>query len=255
MRTVAAAFRLQIGIIRRVPDYLLPAVSAPLMGIVFLLVIRDAGREDLVTFALVGPVLIGLWHSSLNISGEIITGDRGSGVLEALVATPTPVPLLVLGRVLASIALGLIALVAMVFIAVVFFRLSLAVPHPWVMVAALVVTALAAGGHAVLMAATFVLGQSSRPFQRALSFPFYVLGGVVVPVTFLPDWAEVASHVVFLSWSAELLRDALDPAPVSDLGLRLAVISGLGLAALVGGWRLTISMLDRGRRIGSMTYA
>lgn len=250
-----AAFRLQLQIIRRIPDYLTHQVTSPLLTMVFLLIIRQSGRDELVPFAVVGPVLIGLWATSLFIAGEVITGDRGSGVFEALVATPAPLPVLVLGRVAATTLLGLVTFAETWFVVVVILREPLALPHPWIFFGALAATAAAMAGHAVLMAATFVLGESSRPFQRALSWPFYLLGGVMVPIALLPTWVQPLSRGVFLSWSGGLLRDALQPAPVADLWFRFGMVLLLGATALTIGCLLTGRMVARARSVGTMTYA
>jgi len=250
-----AAFRLQIQIIKRIPDYMTHQVTSPLLTVVFLLIVRQSGRTELVPFAVVGPVLIGLWATSLFIAGEVITGDRGSGVFEALVATPAPLPALVLGRVAATTLLGLVTFAETWFVVVVVMREPLAVPHPAIFLVALAATAAAMSGHAVLMAATFVLGESSRPFQRALSWPFYLLGGVMVPVALLPGWVQPLSRGIFLSWSGGLLRDALAPGPVTHLAPRLGVILLLGGIALAAGFLLTGRMVARARSIGTMTYA
>ena len=255
IRALRAAFRLQIQIIRRVPDYITYQITSPLLTVVFLLIIRQSGRTELVPFAVVGPVLIGLWATSLMIAGEVITSDRGSGVFEALVATPAPLPALVLGRVGASTLLGLVTFAETWFVVVVLMREPLPLPHPLVLFAALGATAAAMAGHAVLMAATFVLGQSSRPFQRALSWPFYLLGGVMVPVALLPEWVQPMSNAVFLSWSGGLLRDALSSDPISDVLFRLVIVLALGALALVVGWALTGRMVARARSLGTMTYA
>lgn len=252
---LGAAFRLQVQIIKRVPDYITYQITSPLLTVVFLLIIRESGRTELVPFAVVGPVLIGLWATSLFIAGEVITSDRGSGVFEALVATPAPLPVLVLGRVMASTLLGLVTFAETWFVVVVIMREPLAVPHAGVFLAALGVTAAAMAGHAVLMAATFVLGESSRPFQRALSWPFYLLGGVMVPVALLPHWAQPMSRGVFLSWSGGLLRDALAPGPVEHVLPRMGAVVGLGAVALALGWVLTGWMVARARSLGTMTYA
>lgn len=250
-----AAFRLQLQIIRRIPDYLTHQVTSPLLTMVFLLIVRQSGRTELVPFAVVGPVLIGLWATSLFIAGEIITGDRGSGVFEALVATPAPLPMLVLGRVGATTLLGLVTFAETWFVVVVIMRQPLPLPHPAVFLAALAATAAAMAGHAVLMAATFVLGESSRPFQRALSWPFYLLGGVMVPIALLPGWVQPLSRGVFLSWGGGLLRDALKPGTVADVGPRLALVLLLGAIAFTAGCLLTNRMVARARSIGTMTYA
>ena len=255
MTALRAAFRLQVQIIRRVPDYLTHQVTSPLLTVVFLLIVRQSGRDDLLAFAVVGPVLIGLWATSLFIAGEVISSDRGSGVFEALVATPARLPLLVLGRVGATTLLGLVTFAETWFVVVVLMRESLPLPHPAIFLAALVVTAAAMAGHAVLMAATFVLGQSSRPFQRALSWPFYVLGGVMVPIALLPGWIQPFSRGVFLFWSGDLLRDTLTPGPVADVLPRLGMVLALGVVALGVGWTLTGLMVARARSLGTMTYA
>ena len=255
IRAARAAFRLQVQIIRRIPDYLTYQITSPILSVVFLLIVRQSGRTELVPFAVVGPVLIGLWATSLFIAGEVITSDRGSGVFEALVATPAPLPVLVLGRVAASTLLGLLTFAETWFVVVVLMREPLPLPHPAVFFAALAATAAAMAGHAVLMAATFVLGESSRPFQRALSWPFYLLGGVMVPVALLPAWVQPLSNAVFLSWSGGLLRDALSPGPVSGVLPRLGAVLALGALALAGGWALTGWMVARARSLGTMTYA
>lgn len=252
---LVAAFRLQVQIIRRVPDYITYQITSPVLTVVFLLIVRQSGRTELVPFAVVGPVLIGLWATSLFIAGEVISGDRGSGVFEALVATPAPLPVLVLGRVGASTLLGLLTFAETWFVVVVVMRQPLPLPHPAVFFAALGATAAAMAGHAVLMAATFVLGESSRPFQRALSWPFYLLGGVMVPVALLPAWLQPMSDAIFLSWSGGLLRDALSAEPVASVLPRLAVVLGLGALALAAGWAITGRMVARSRSVGTMTYA
>ena len=78
------------------------------------------------------------------------------------------------------------------------------------------------------------------------------LGGVLVPVTFLPDWIQPLSRLVFFFWSADLLRDSfLAPEP-QNVGFRLGVIVALGVAS---GWIGTILLrriLDHQRREGTL---
>lgn len=51
---------------------------------------RAACRDDLTTFAIVAPVLITLWGMALEISGDVVASDRSLGVVEQVVAAPTP---------------------------------------------------------------------------------------------------------------------------------------------------------------------
>jgi len=100
-----------------------------------------------------------------------------------------------------------------------------------------------------------VLARSARIFQNSLSYPFYVLGGVLVPVALLPGWLQPLTRVVFVSWSADLLRDSLSAAPIADPTLRLAAVLGLGATGLGAGIFLLRRVLVRVRALGTLTYA
>lgn len=106
------------------------------------------------------------------------------------------------------------------------FGVEVSVDHPVVFALAIGATILATTASGLLMSTAFIATRSARTFQNSLSYPFYVLGGVLVPVSFLPDWVQPLSRVVFLSWSADLLRDCLRPGNVDAVAPRLAVIVG-----------------------------
>lgn len=124
-----------------------------------------------------------------------------------------------------------------------------------VLVVTLAATALAMAGTAVAMAAAFVLHRSARTFQNSLSYPFYLLGGAIVPPALLPAWLQPLTKVVFLSRATELLRDSLVGPPVPDPGRRLAVIVLFGMVGYVGGLLLLRGILHRVRHTGEMSYA
>ena len=254
MRVFGAAVLLQLRIVRSDPDYLMPLVTVPLFSITFLAIVRQAGRDDLTGYALMAPVLIALWQLSLLDSGEVIAEDRWQGVLEAVIAAPANIAVVVVARVLAVSGLSLVAFVEVWLVARLVFGVAIEIHHPLVFALTLAASVLAMSGTALIMAALFVLARSARTFQNSLSYPFYVLGGVLVPVSFLPDWLEPLSSGVFLSWSADLLRDSLAAGSVSDVPARVAMILALGAAgAAVGGVLLRL-ILRRVRTTGSLAY-
>ena len=252
MRAFAAGFRLQLRVVRSDADYVLPLATVPLFAITFLAIVRHAGREDLTAYAVMAPVLIALWALALLDSGEIVEGDRWQGVLEPAVAAPASFPVVVLGRVLAVTTIGLLSFAEVWLVARLLFGLWIEIEHPITFVLTLGATAFAVSGTAVIMAALFVLSRTPRTFQNSLSFPFYVLGGVLVPVSFLPDWLEPVSKVIFLSWSADLLRDSLGEAPVEDVAARLGMVVLLGAVGFGIGYALLARILRRARGLGSL---
>ena len=255
MRSFAAGFRLQLREMFADAEYLMPLVTVPMFAVIFLAIVRHAGRDDLTAYALMAPVLIALWALSIYCSGEIVEGDKWYGVLEAAVAAPANLAVVVLGRICAVTAVALAAFAEVWLVGRLGFGLDVEVHHPGTLLATLGVTAFAMSGTAVIMAALFVLARNVRTFQNSLTYPAYVLGGVLVPVTFLPDWVEPLSKAVFLSWSADLLRASFAAAPVENVGGRLAAVALLGAGGFVLGWWLLGRILGHVRRDGSLGLA
>ena len=94
--------------------------------------------------------------------------------------------------------------------------------------------------------------RSTRAFQNGVAFPLFLLSGVLVPVSYLPDWLEPFSRVLFLYWSANLMRDAMSPAAPEDVALRLGMLLLLGMGAGVIGLVLIGRMLIYLKRDGRL---
>jgi ABC-2 type transport system permease protein len=236
-------------------DYLMPLVTVPMFTIVFLAILRHAGRGDLTQAALLAPVLIALWQLSLLSSGEILAEERWAGTLEPTLAMPASFPGVVLARILAVTAIALVSVPEVLVAGRLFFGVSLHVHHPLALGLTMLATAFAVSGTALIMAALFVLTRSARTFQNSLTYPLYVLGGILVPVSFLPSWLRPLSAAVFLSWSGDLLRASLAAAPVHRLGFRIGMVCVLGLAGLAIGGVLLERVLRRLKTSGTVGVA
>ncbi len=255
MMILRAAFRLQLHTLRRNPDYLLPLAAAPLFTIIFITIMREAGRNDLLPYAVVGPMLIALWSTSLNASGEVIDADRWSGTLELTVAAPASLGTVVLGRVLAVTTLGSLSFVEVPLVSRWLLGESVTIHHKLAFVSAVGATAFAMAGTGLVMSAIFTAARSARTFQNSLSYPLYILGGVVVPTSFLPEWVVPFTKLIFLSWSADLLRSSLEAEPVDGLAYRLLALLVLGVAALFAGRVFLDRITARLRSDGTLAHS
>ena len=232
MRGFVAGFRLQLSFYRQYPDLLIPLLTAPLYTIIFTMVLRHGGRADLGAYAIVAPFFMSLWWFAIFNGGWVIQTERWEGTVDYLVAAPVSFAGVVLGRIATMMVAGL-ASFAEVWLLGLALRVDVTIHHPAVFAATLLLTAFAMTTTALFMANLFVLARSAATFSNSASYPFYVLGGILVPVTLLPGWLQPFSKVVFLSWSAESLRGSLAAPPVPHAGLNLAMIFLLGCAALV----------------------
>ncbi|MGE5828141.1 MAG: ABC transporter permease [Micromonosporaceae bacterium] len=251
-RALAAGLWLQLRMIREHRDYSIDLVRTPLLTMMFLLLVTRVGSPDLVVNAVVAAALASLWSMGLSVAGEIIDQDRVLGTLELTVATPAPLPALLIGRILGTLAVSGIAVAEVWLVTVGLFRLSVPVHHLGVFIATVLATAAAMAGTSLLMSTLFVATRTARTFQNSASYPVLLLGGVFVPVDSLPAWTHGPARLVFLSWSSDLLRDSLRAAPVASVGPRLAMVVLLGLAGAAGGLVLLRRVLNRIRLAGTL---
>ena len=233
MRALAAAFGMQLRSFRTDPQRLLVLVTMPMVTVALLSIVRDAARPGLDGYAVLAPAVMGLFQMALNEAGEVIDQERWAGTLELTFAAPTAFLVLVAGRIAAVILVGLVAFAESWLVGVLGFGAVVRVAHPGV----------------------FVLARSTRTYQNSISYPIYILGGVMVPVAALPGWLHPAARAVYLSWSTDLLREALDSGPVTGLGPHLAVIVGLGVAFLAAGGIVVSRFVHRVRVRGTVTHA
>lgn len=254
MKTFLAACRFQLVFSSRQPDTVHVLATSPLFTLVLLSIAAHSQRPDFAVSAVLAPVFMSLWTLALFTAGDIISEDRSRGVLEAIVATPARFVTVVLGRLCTVTLLSLVSVGESWLVARLFFGISLGVVHPVVFVMCLVVSALAMAGTASILSALFVLMPSARIVQNTLSYPIYLLGGLLVPVAQLPEWVRPLSHLIFLSWSADLLRSSVSGS-INGWGAAVATIAALGLAAAGVGAVLIGRILRRVRRTGMLAHA
>jgi ABC-2 type transport system permease protein len=252
VRAFAAGMRLQWSLFRRSPGQLLVFATVPFFTAIFLAGIRHAGRQDLAAYAVLAPVLIALWVVSLDLAGSIIDDERALYTFELLVAAPSSIALVLAGRIATVTLLGSTAFVEAPLVAALCFGVTVEVAHSATFALTLVATLLAMAGTSTAMAAAFVAARSARRFANAMGYPFYILGGLVIPISMLPDWLRPLSWLIYLYWSADLLRDSTEAEPVRHVAWRLAVLLVLGVVAYLAGLWLTRRIVDGLRGNGTV---
>ncbi|MHB6904021.1 MULTISPECIES: ABC transporter permease [Streptomyces] len=255
LRVMAAAAKVQWNTSRRAPEHMSILITAPVMSVIFLSIVRYNDRDDLVANAVIGTGLFGIWFVAVDVAGGVIQNERWMSTLDLVLAAPRAFALVVCGRILPVMLIGAFTLMESWLVATAGFGAHLSVRHPGIALAALIVTLLATACTATMLATFFVISRDTTIYQNALSYPFYILGGVVFPLSVLPDWIQPVGRVVFLSWSADLLRDSLSGDEVHDVVPRLGAVAGLGAVALLLGIVLIRKAADRARRTGMVSLA
>ena len=255
MQTVKGAARAQLQMTRHEIEDLTPLITMPLFTLVLMAIIIHSGRRELSGYAVIAPMLITLAQMGIFVASEMVTRERGLQTLELLVASPAPFFLIIVPRIVMITTLGLVGFAESWLLARIVFDVNVVIEHPFVFAATVAVTIAAGTGTALIAAALICFARSTRTFQAAVAYPLFLISGVLVPVSYLPDWLEPFSRAVYLYWSADLLRDSLLAVPPDDVLWRLGAMALLGLVAGILGACLINRMLVHLKREGTLGLA
>jgi ABC-2 type transport system permease protein len=249
---IAAAARLEWRMLRREPSTMFAVWLVPVQTLGYLAIFRFGGRDDLDLYAVIAPAIIALWALALMLSGEVIANERHNQSLEAIAAAPARLELVMVGRVLVITLASWLALPLSMLTGWVFFGVPPLLAEPGVFVLTYAAMSAATVATALLFAVFFVNSRSPRIFQNSLSYPFYVLGGVLVPVVLYPEWVQALSRSVYLSWSADLLRASATGSGLAGWQWRIGVILALGAVTYFVARGLLALTLRNARREGKL---
>ncbi|MEU6769530.1 ABC transporter permease [Streptomyces sp. NPDC046853] len=174
--------------------------------------------------------LMGMWSATITGSGSAINRLRHMEVLELLVASPASSMLTVLPFSLATASLGLYSLTATLVWSALFFGMEMHIAAPAEFLVALPATTLSLGLLGCLMASLFVLYPAAQSLANLLEYPVWMLSGILVPVSSLPQPLEYVSYGLAPTWGVK----ALIAAATGTSGALSGTALCLGLAALYG---------------------
>src|SRR6266496_3865925 len=166
------------------------------------------------------------------------TTQRELGILKRRRATPVPAWVLIAGRTLSAMVVGLAVMTVLLAIG----RFAYGVHLPGSTIPGVLLTAVVGSvafcclGYALCTAISSA--DSAQPLLQAVMLPLYFISGVFIPSVGLPDWLQQVARVFPVQHLADGLHHALDPA-ASGSGI---VWSDLGILALWAAVGLTVAL-------------
>jgi ABC-2 type transport system permease protein len=212
---------------------------------IYMLLERDASRG---IYVVVGSGMTGLWTSLLFRGTFNINAERFMGTLEGIVASPTSLGTVVMGKTLASVSLSLLSMIFSYGLASVVFRFPLTIAQPGVFLASLLVTVLAFISFGLLISPLMAVNLSLTGWVNALEYPMYILGGFLFPILLLPGWSNPLSYLLAPYWAARVLHAASNgSATSSEILLCWSMMLLLATLYIVASYRLFKIVLHRAR--------
>lgn len=208
---------------------------------VFLMYRQNAQDEALVTAA-VGASVMGVWSAVSTTASTSLSQERQQGTLELLVASPTPLPLVVVPITLSMATIGLYSLLATLLWGRLAFGIHLSFQQPLAFVVASVATAVGVSVIGFVLSVTAVRYRSAWALGTALELPVWLVGGFLVPLSLLPDWVRPVSWLLPMTWGVGAVKQAaLGGTPWPDIVMCLATAAVYALLGTLLARRLVRS--------------
>lgn len=202
--------------------------------------IQTEGNEYF-SFLIIGMVVFAFMRTAVGALPDEVGGAISTGTLEALLGTPTPIPVILTGLVSYAFSwTSLRVLAALVFawfmgMQVLWSRIPLAL-------AILALVTLAHIGFGLMAAALIIAFRAAGPLQSLIIWISTMLGGVYYPTSVIPEWLQQISVFVPLTYGVRALRRALlEPAvsyevlardllPLAGMTVLLLFVSAFGFS-------------------------
>jgi ABC-2 type transport system permease protein len=212
---------------------------------IYMLLERDPSRG---IYVVVGSGMTGLWTSLLFRGTFNINAERFLGTLEGIVASPTPLGTVVIGKTLASVTLSLLSMIFSYTLASVIFHFPLNIAQPVPFFLSLLVTVFAFISFGLLISPLMAINLSLSGWVNALEYPMYILGGFLFPILLLPGWSNPLSYVLAPYWAARVLHaTSSGAATTGDILLSWGMMLILGITYIAASYRLFKIVLYRAR--------
>ena len=193
----------------------------------------DAYGGDYFAFVLIGVALHDYLATSLNAFSRSIREAQLAGTLEALLSTPTSLPTIILSSAAYPFLWTSFSVVLYLALGVGLFGVRLSSGN-WA-AAALILTlaVLVFSGLGILAASFIMVFKRGSPIAWLFGGLSWLLGGVLYPVTVLPEWLRQVSALLPITYAIEGMRAALlQGASWSELWRSLAPLLLFALAVL-----------------------
>ena len=202
-------------------------------------------------FVIVGLIAFSLVNTALGSFAAKLRTEQLTGTFEALIASPTPLPVTVLSSAaydliaaLPSSALTLLTAMALGF------RLEVSPASVVAGIVALIGTVTLSAALGIGVAAFTVVFKQGQSASTLVAQAVALVGGVYFPLSVLPAGMQDLARLFPFAWALSALRAAFLEARV-EAGL-IAALCAAGFIGLLISLRLLAAAVERARRSGTL---
>ena len=241
LRTMTLGWKLHFKQESRNPFFLYIVIGTPLIYATMAYFLFQGGEQQAtLVAAAVGSAMMGIWSLTTTAAAAALQRQRRLGILELLVASPTPFWATFLPITLAIASIGIYSLATGLIYVRFLFGVPVSVDDWPAFIVAVPPTILSIGMLGFLMGSAFVRFRAAWMVGNLFEFPVWTICGFLIPLALLPTWVEPIAWVLAPTWGMSALRNAaLGTSAWPDIGMCVllsivyAVLGGVLLKAFL----------------------
>jgi ABC-2 type transport system permease protein len=207
-------------------------------------------------FSLVGFVFLDYLNAAMDTFDRGLEEARDTGTLEHLLITQTSLPVFVAGSAIYPFVATTLRIVIYVAWAAALFGFPLHAANWLAVSAVLLVTLLAFSGLGILSASYLLLFKRGNPAKWFFLGVSSVAGGMLFPVSILPDWLQFVARLNPVTYALDAMRAALlGGAGVAALWRPLAILLLFAAVLLPLSMSVFAWSLRRTKTTGTLTHS
>ena len=216
---------------------------------------RPGAPSSHLTYGLLGGGLIGYWSVAYLDGGNAIQDERWNGTLEQIFAVPTPLWVIMLGKIVGSLLFGLASFLPTAAFAYIGFHTLLPQVDAARFAISLGVLTFSFLAIAITLNPVFALSRTAFTMLNGFELGVYVLCGFMFPVAVLAPWAQPFAGVLAPTWATRALYASTTSAGPHDFVMLWLAAIALSLAYIVAAYFMYALVESRARISGQLGLA
>jgi ABC-2 type transport system permease protein len=216
---------------------------------------RPGATSTQLAYAVLGGGLIGYWGVAYLDGGNGIQDERWNGTLEQIFAVPTPLWVIVLGKVCGSLLFGILSFLPTMAIAFIGFHALLPQLNALNFAISLGVLTFSFLAIAITLTPLFALWRWAFSMLNGFELGVYILCGFMFPVAILAPWAQGIAGFLAPTWATRALYASTTTSGPHDFAWWWFVTIAISVAYLVGAFFMYREVQRAARVSGELALA
>lgn len=161
------------------------------------------------SFVLIGIAFQAYLQAGLQSFSQSIRTEQMMGTLEAMLVTPTKVDTIIFLSSFWDYIFGTFRVVIFLLLGVYLFGINMGNANLFAALIILISTIICFSSLGIISASFIIIFKQGDPVNLVFETVFSLLGGVLYPITVLPDWIQAFSYLLPITYSLRGMRHAL----------------------------------------------